>query len=173
MDSERLFLLFLVASVVGFGGLSSLPILRSQFAAAGLPADALLLDALAVGNISPGPNGLYMVAAGFFVAGFTGALVAVLALLLPPFLVLPLERVRARLLHRRRFRAALHSLALAVVALLAVSSATLVQHAATDALGIVMVIAGAALLWRGLPSLYGIAAAVAVGLAVAGFGGGP
>lgn len=156
----------LIANIVGFGGLSSLPILRGQLLSAGLPADALLLHSLAVGQISPGPNGLYMIAIGYFVAGYWGVAAATLSILLPPLLVLVLERVRSRLLHLSRFRAALHSLSLCVMALLAVSSATLARHAATDPLGVAMVAVGAVLLLRGIPSLYGIVLAIVAGLVV-------
>lgn len=164
MGFEQLFLVILVANVAGFGGLSSLPIVRSQLVGAGLSADALLLHAFAVGQISPGPNGLYMIALGYFVAGMPGAAAALLGILAPPLLVLGLERARSRLLHLRRFRAALHSLGLAVVALLVVSSATLVLHAATDLLGGAMVLFGAALLLCGVPSLVGILGAIVAGL---------
>ncbi len=166
MGLERLFLAVLIASLVGFGGLSSLPILRSELLHAGLPADTLLLHSLAVGQISPGPNGLYLIAVGYFVAGFAGVGVTVLAILLPPLLVLVLERARSRLFHLQRVRAALHSLSLAVVALLAVSGAKLAIHAATDAVGVIMVGVGVLVLLRGMPSLYGIAVAVVAGLFV-------
>lgn len=166
MSLEQIFLASLVANLVGFGGLSSLPILRGQLLKAGLPADTLLLHSLAVGKISPGPNGLYLVATGYFIAGSAGALVATLSLLAPPFLVLVLERVRSRLFHLRRFRAAMHSLSLVVVALLAVSSASLVRHAVTNTIDVLMVVSGAVLLLRGLPSIVGIVIAIVTGFLI-------
>ncbi|GAA4882051.1 hypothetical protein ACFQ34_11005 [Pseudonocardia benzenivorans] len=39
-----------------------------------------ILHSAAVGNISPGPNGLYLVAVGYFVGGTAGGLVAAVAL---------------------------------------------------------------------------------------------
>jgi chromate transporter len=166
MSPERVFLTVLLASLLGFGGLGSLPVLRAQLATAGLHTDTLVLHALAVGNISPGPNGLYLIVVGYFVAGLRGGLLATAALCLPPLLVLLLARVRARLVHLRRFRAALQSLGLAVVALLATTSGTLVVHAANTWLGAVMAVVGTVLLLRKAPPLVGVAVAVVIGLLV-------
>jgi chromate transporter len=161
---ERLFLTVLLANLIGFGGLSSIPVVRGQLLAVGLPADALILHAVAVGNISPGPNGLYLVAIGYFIGGFTGAAIAVLALLMPPALVLVLERARSSLVHLHRFRAGLHSLSLAVIALLVVSSGSLAVNAASDTIGLLIVIAGLVMMLCGVPSLVSIAVAVLAGI---------
>lgn len=166
MSDWHLFLSVLVANLIGFGGLSSLPVLRGQLQAAGLQADTLILNALAVGNITPGPNGLYLLVVGFFVGGVRGAAVATLALLIPPFLVLLLERLRSWLVHLRRFRAVMHSLSLSVLALLIPSSASLAAHASTDALGISMVVLGAVLLTCKVPPLAAICLAVLAALAL-------
>ena len=164
MSSEQVFLAIFLASLLGFGGLGSVPVLRSQLSAAGVSPDAVILPALAVGNISPGPNGLYLVSVGYFVSGFLGALLSVLALIIPPLLVLVLENMRARLMHLHRFRGAMASLSLAVVGVLAVSTVSLVRHAGTSGYGIVFVVLGAALLLRRVPPLAIVALAVVVGL---------
>jgi chromate transporter len=163
MRPETLFATVLVSSLVGFGGLSSLPIMRGQLQSAGLPADALLLRSLAVANITPGPNGLYLVVVGYFVSGLIGAGIAVVAIMLPPVLVLPLERAHGRLVHLGRFRAAMFALSLSVVALLAVSAGSLAMHAGTDALGVAMIILGAATLLSKAPPVAGFAIAGLVG----------
>jgi len=166
LSLEQLFFSVFIANLVGFGGLSSLPILRSQLVGAGFAADTLLLHSLAVGQMSPGPNGLYLIALGYFVAGLPGVAIATIGILLPPLLVLLLERMRVRLLHLPQFRAALHSLSLTVVALLANSSAALAWHASTDIFGAAMTAVGVLLLLRGASPLYGIAVAVAAGLLI-------
>ncbi|HEY0197944.1 MAG TPA: chromate transporter [Rhodanobacter sp.] len=163
MSLEHLFATVLMANLIGFGGLSSLPVMRGELETAGLQADSLLLHSLAVANITPGPNGLYLVVVGYFVADIQGALVAILALLLPPVLVLPLEKARSRLLHLKRFRAAMFALSLSVVALLAISSGSLVLHSATDTLGFAMVCAGTVLLLCRAPPILGFVLALTVG----------
>lgn len=164
MSLQTLFVTVIVASLLSFGGLGSLPVLRNELAAAQLAPDAPILRSLAVGNIGPGPNGLYLVAVGYFVRGVTGAAVATVALMLPPFLVLVLERIRERLLHLRRFRSALHSLGLAVVALVATTSGTLISHAVSAPIDIAMVVAGAVLLLLSVPPIAVVVGAIAVGL---------
>lgn len=163
MSPERLFIAVLIANMIGFGGLSSLPVLRNQLLAAGIAADGLLLQSLAVSNITPGPNGLYVVVVGYLVGGVPGALVATVAILLPPLLVLPLERIRSRLIHRLRFRAAMYALSLSVLALLALSDASLVEHASTSRVALAMVPVGAMLLLCRVPPIVGVAVALVTG----------
>ena len=92
-----------------------------------------------------------------------GALVAFVALMLPPMLVLPLEKARSRLVHLRRFRAVMFSLSLSVMALLAISSGSLALHAATDVLGLAMVCAGTVVLLKRAPPIAGFVLALLVG----------
>jgi chromate transporter len=164
MSPERTFVAVFLASLLGFGGLGSLPVLRGQLSAAGLSADTLVLHALAVGNISPGPNGLYLVAIGYFVGGPWSALAAAAALMLPPLLVFPLDRAQTWLIRLRRFRSVLRSLGLAVVAMLAMSSGSLVLHAARTPFGVVMIVTGLVLLLCRVPPLISVVIAIAAGL---------
>lgn len=164
MPINHLFIVVLIASLLGFGGLGSLPVLQSQLAADGVDPGPVVLPALAVGNISPGPNGLYLIAASYFIGGIVGSLAACAAVILPPFLVLVMERVRQRLIHLPRFRAMLRSLSLAVVALLALTDWSLVQHAATGPVSILVMAASTLLLLLRLPPLIGVVGAIAAGI---------
>jgi chromate transporter len=164
MPLSHLFVVILVASLFSFGGLGSLPVLESQLSSNGVSPDAVVLPSLAVGNISPGPNGLYLIAASYFIGGITGSLVACAAVVVPPFLVLAVQRAKQRLIHLPRFRAMLRSLALAVVALLAVTDWTLVKQAATGPLAIAVMVAGTLMLLVRVPPLIGVLAAIAVGI---------
>lgn len=163
MSPSHLFVIIMVASAFSFGGLGSLPVLQNQLAANQVPVDQVLLPALAVGNISPGPNGLYLIAASYFLDGVRGSLVACAAVLIPPFLVLLVERARQRLIHLARFRAMLRSLAVAVVALLVVTDWSLVKAAATGPLSIAMLVAGTTMLLFRVQPLLGVLVALAVG----------
>ncbi|MFI5270051.1 MAG: chromate transporter, partial [Chloroflexota bacterium] len=65
MSLTVLFLLFLKASALSFGGLGGLPILHQDLVLRNVPdVDRLVGQALAVGRLSPGPNGLYVVSLG-------------------------------------------------------------------------------------------------------------
>jgi chromate transporter len=164
MPLSHLFVVIMVASLFSFGGLGSLPVLESQLSSNGVSPHAVVLPSLAVGNISPGPNGLYLIAASYFIGGISGSLVACAAVVVPPFLVLAVQRAKQRLIHLPRFRAMLRSLALAVVALLAVTDWTLVKQAATGPLAIAVMVAGTLMLLVRVPPLIGVLAAIAVGI---------
>jgi chromate transporter len=165
MPASQVFVLVLIASVFSFGGLGSLPVLQGQLQADGVSPGAVVLPALAVGNISPGPNGLYLIAASYFIGGLKASLLACVAVAMPPFLVLAVQRVRQRLIHLRRFRATLRSLALAVVALLVVTDWTLIQHAvAAGWRSIVIMCVGTVLLLFRVPPVVGVLGALIAGL---------
>jgi chromate transporter len=164
MSYGQIFLALLVSGLLGFGGLGSLPILREQLAPLGGSTDALILNGLAVGAISPGPNGLYLVAIGYFVAGLRGALIAVGATLIPPLLVFVLDHAHTRLAHLHRFRSMLTSLACAVAALVASSSIPLGWQVLGSWVDVVALLSGFVLLLRGAPPALVILGSLGFGL---------
>ena len=98
-DPLTLFLTFLRASTFSVGGLSSLPQLRTDLVGPGIVTEAQVLQALTIGRLSTGPNGLYTVSLGYFAAGWLGALIALLAITIPPLTIVPLAAfVRQQLL---------------------------------------------------------------------------
>ncbi|CAN5255182.1 hypothetical protein BH18CHL2_BH18CHL2_04620 [soil metagenome] len=99
MDAAGLFLVFLKAAALGLGGFGSLPVLREDLILAGHATDEQLVQALAVGRLSTGPNGTYVVSLGYFVGGLGGAIAALAAACLPPLVMVPAVAVgRQRLL---------------------------------------------------------------------------
>ncbi len=101
-DPVSLFFIFLKAAALGFGGYGSLPLLREDLLLTGLATDEQLIQSLAVGRLSTGPNGTYIVSLGYFVGGFGGAAAALVAGCLPPLIMVPLVAVaRGRLLSTR------------------------------------------------------------------------
>jgi chromate transporter len=93
LNLATLYLLLLKASLTSFSGLASLPILREDFVVERrLLTDRQLNTALVIGRTTPGPKGLYIVALGYFVAGYPGAVVAWAAVITPALLVLVLLR---------------------------------------------------------------------------------
>ena len=121
------------------------------------------LDALAIGQVTPGPVIMLAAFVGYKVAGLAGAVVAGCAIFLPSFIlmlcVLPmLNRVRAM----AWTRAAMRAIGPAVVGAVGLTIAQLAPQAARDVFtGIVLVVTVPALLvWRVPP----ISATVAGGL---------
>src|SRR5690242_3835270 len=82
------FLLFLKASLFSSGGFSNLPSLHQDLIANGWATDAVFGQSIAIGQISPGPNGLWVISLGYLTYGFLGAFFALIAITLPALLVL-------------------------------------------------------------------------------------
>src|SRR6266542_6672573 len=76
VDALALFLVLLKDSALSLGGLGSLPLIRQDLVATGLATDAHLVEALAIGRLSTGPTGLWIVSLGYQIAGVPGAAMA-------------------------------------------------------------------------------------------------
>lgn len=166
-----LFLLFLKASVLSFGGLGGLPTLRQdlieQLAGREAEVDRLLGQALAVGRISPGPNGLYVVSLGYETNGFLGALAGGVALAIPPFIVLAIALAYVRVSHLKRTTNALMVLSFALTGLLGFTSWQIMKGSSTDAFEWAASILGFVLMVRfRLNPLLLIASTAVVGVAI-------
>lgn len=132
MNIAALFWEFLKACTLSFGGLGSLPILvQSLVHERGWATDAQIGQALAVGRISPGPNGLYVIALGYLVGGIGGAGAASVANVIPSFLVLPLSALHRRVARNPRVIGAMRMIGLAVVGILFWTAFSIVRGAAT------------------------------------------
>ncbi|WPC43389.1 chromate transporter [Clostridium sp. JS66] len=79
------------------GGYGPLPSLHSDFINYGWTGQKQFTESLAIGQITPGPNGLWVVSLCYLVAGLRGALLACIALLLPPLLILIVQRFYNRI----------------------------------------------------------------------------
>lgn len=98
MDLISLFFIFLKASLLSWGGSQPLPILQDELTRQrSLLSEHDFATAIAVGRITPGPNGLFVLSIGYFVSGLAGAVVATLALCTVALSSLVLLKLHARL----------------------------------------------------------------------------
>ena len=86
------FWLFLKASLFSTGGIGNLPSLHADLIARRWASQQQFAEALTIGQISPGPNGLWVLSLGFLCGGLAGSLLALAAIVLPPLLILSVER---------------------------------------------------------------------------------
>lgn len=133
MTEISLFLVMLKDSALALGGLGSLPLIRQDLVATGLVTDAQVVQALAIGRLSTGPNGLWLVSLGFAADGWAGALLALLACSLPPLVVVPATVLARRLLLTATFGGLVRGAALATAGLLASVGVSLIAPAPLDA----------------------------------------
>ena len=133
-----LLLYFLLAKAVftSFSGMASLPMVRQDFVVKHqVLTDRQLSTAVVAGRTGPGPNGLYIVSVGYFVGGLPGALVGLIALITPAFLIIPLMKFAARYANIPRIRSAIRAVVLASAGLLMAASIPLAHDALSNPSG--------------------------------------
>lgn len=136
------FLLFLKASLFSTGGFSNLPSLHQDLIANGWATEADFGQSIAIGQISPGPNGLWVVSMGYLTYGITGAVLALIAVTLPALLVLAISAGYSRIAHRPSVQGAMYGVSLAVVGLLLTVVWTILHQPGVDWKGL-LIAAGA------------------------------
>jgi chromate transporter len=166
MNPLLVFLLLLKASATSFSGLTSLPVVRHDFVETRrLMTDRQLNAAVAAGRTAPGPNGLYLVSVGYFVAGWPGACAGCAACLAPAFLIIPILHYLGRRAERPRVKSAIQAVTFAAAGLVIEATVPLARDALTG--WIPVGIAAASFLFlvlTGRATLWVMAGAALVGL---------
>jgi chromate transporter len=117
---HELFLVFLKAVFLSSGGLQALPILMDDLTVQrAILSHSDFATAVAVGRIAPGPNGLFVISIGYYIAGIPGALIGAIALMIPPMLAIGLVHAHRRLANRPWVEGMTRGIAASAVALLA------------------------------------------------------
>jgi chromate transporter len=144
-----LFLVFLKVGAVLFGsGYVLLAFLQADLVDRyGWMTEGELLDAVAVGQVTPGPVFTTATFIGYLLAGWKGAVVATVGIFLPAFVFVAISRpLLPRLRRSPTAGAFLDGVNAASLALMAVVTVQLGRAALVDPLTVVMAVAGAALL---------------------------
>ncbi len=136
------FLLFLKASLFSTGGFSNLPSLHQDLLTNGWAKESYFGQSIAIGQISPGPNGLWVICLGYLTYGYLGAFFALIAITLPALLVLAVSAGYARIEQRPRVQGAMYGVSLAVVGLLLTVVWTIFNQPGVDWKGL-LIAAGA------------------------------
>lgn len=119
MTAIVVYALLVKATFTSFSGLASLPQIRQDFVETRrLMSDEQLTQAVLIGRASPGPVGAYVVAVGYFAAGWPGAVAGWLAMITPALLAIPLLATIERWLHLPRMRSLVDAVIIAGSALL-------------------------------------------------------
>jgi chromate transporter len=160
INPAQYFWLFLKASLFSTGGFSNLPSLHQDLIGAGWAVEADFGESLAIGQVSPGPNGLWVISLGYLTYGYLGAALALVAIILPALLVLGVAALYARLVRWRWVAGLMRGLSLAVVGVSLSVCWTILHHPAIDRAG--WLIAGAA---AGLAASRRLSLVVILGLA--------
>jgi chromate transporter len=163
-----LFLTFLKLGAISFGsGYVLFPLLQADFVEGlrWLPR-AQLVDAIAIGQVTPGPVFTTATFLGYLFAGVPGAVLATLGIFLPGFLLVPLlDRIVAAIEHRAGVRTFLDGVNAAVVGLIAAVVVQLGISSINDlTTAALTIIAFGVVLWRPLAAPAVIAVGALAGL---------
>lgn len=166
-STPAIFLAFLKIGAVLFGsGYVLVALLRSELVdGLGWLTERQLLDAVAVGQATPGPLFSTATFIGYVVGGPAGAVVATVGVFLPAFLAVGLSiPILDRLRGSLSARAFLEGVNVAAVGLIAVVAGQLAVTALGDALSLLEAVVALALLARGVGSGWLVLAGALVGL---------
>jgi chromate transporter len=137
MNLILLYLLLLKATSTSFSGLTSLPVVRHDLVEKyRVLTDRQLNAAVAAGRTAPGPNGLYIVSVGYFVAGVPGACAGCLAVLTPAFLIIPMLRYLGARAGRPAVKSAIQAVMLAAAGLVLSATVPLAKDALAGPLAV-------------------------------------
>ncbi|HZO90924.1 MAG TPA: chromate transporter [Chthonomonadaceae bacterium] len=127
------FALVLRASFFSTGGMGNVPALHDDLIARGWATEKIFAEGLAVGQVSPGPNGLWVVSLGYLLGGLRGAILSAIAICLPPLVILLLDRAYHRVKHHSAIVGFVRGLGLAVVGVFGVVLVGLLGGVGLDA----------------------------------------
>ncbi|GHO58097.1 MULTISPECIES: chromate transporter [Ktedonobacter] len=139
------FLLFFKASLFSFGSVGNLASLHRDLLSKGWAREANFGEALAIGQFSPGSNGLWTVSLGYLTYGLPGAGLALLSLVLPPLLILPLEAAYHRIEHQAWAQAVIRSLSLVSIGILLSAAWSILDGRTIDIGSVLICLAACAL----------------------------
>ena len=149
------------------GGTGNLPSLHSDLITRGWAVERQFGESLAVGQVSPGPNGLWVISLGYLTAGLRGAMLALLAIVLPPLLVLAVDRLYRRIQHHPAVEGFVRGLALAAAGIFVIVLLTLLRGAGIDLRAVLMTVGSIGLaLTKRVPVAAIIALAALIGVFV-------
>jgi chromate transporter len=167
MNPFLFFWLVLKSSLFSTSGLGNLPQLYADLTANGMATDRQFAEALAVGQVSPGPSGLWVISLGYLIDGPRGAALAALAIAIPPAAVLLIAQLYQRNGDHPAVRGFVRGLGLAVVGIFVVVMAGLLRDNGLN-LAAILIVGGAAALAsaRRIPVIAILALAAVVGILV-------
>ena len=165
MNPLVFFLVMFKASLFSTGGMGNLPAIHDDLLARGWATEREFAEALAIGQVSPGPNGLWVISLGYLTGGMRGALLALVAISLPPLLVLAIDRLYARVKEHAAVEGFVRGLGLAVIGIFAVVLAELLWNIGADVHSLLVLLAAIGLaVTRRVPVIVILALAAAFGI---------
>ena len=134
------FWLFLKASLFSTGGMGNLPSLHADLIARKWATDRQFAQALTIGQISPGPNGLWVLCLGYLTYGVPGALMSTVAIVIPPFLIILADRAYDKIKDRPAVKGFVHGIGISVVGVFIVVLGSLLKSNGLTSISVTIVV---------------------------------
>src|SRR5438067_12904068 len=139
----ELFWIMLKAALLSTSGTGNLPIVHQDVISRGWTTERQFAESLAIGQLSPGPTGLWVISLGYLLDGWRGAALTLVAIALPPLLVLLLVHgIYRRYGHHPATDGFVRGLSLAVIGVFVIVLARIMNSTGWTATN-VMIMAGA------------------------------
>jgi chromate transporter len=117
----ELFWIMLKAALLSTSGTGNLPIVHQDLLSRGWATERQFAESLAIGQLSPGPTGLWVISLGYLLDGWRGATLTLVAIALPPLVVLLLVHgIYRRYGHHPATQGFVRGLSLAVIGIFVV-----------------------------------------------------
>ncbi|MGC8779934.1 MAG: chromate transporter [Anaerolineae bacterium] len=164
MNPLLYFWFFLKGSLLSTGGLGNLPFLHQDLLALGWAQETDFVTAIAIGQLSPGPTGLWTISLGYLTFGWPGAALALIAITLPTLFALVVVALHRRVETRPAVQNFTRGITLGVIGLTVGVAWTLFRSVVTDWPGMAIMSAAFGLaLSRRVPVVVVLALAALVG----------
>jgi chromate transporter len=159
--------LVLVSSLFSTSGMGNLPSLHRDLLARGWADERAFAESLVIGQIAPGPTGLWVVSLGYLMDGLRGALVALAGIVIPPLGIVLVERLYRRVQRHAAVEGFVRGIGIAVVGVFAVVMVDLLRGNGLDVRSVAIAVAGAGLAASGrVPVLVVLILAAGAGILV-------
>jgi chromate transporter len=166
IDALLYFWVMFKASLLSTGG-GNIPILHEDLLARGWTTEQQFAQALAIGQISPGPTGLWVISLGYLLDGLRGAVLSLVAITLPPLLVLAVHGFYRRYGDHPATQGFVRGLSLAVAGIFLVVLAGIMRSAGLDATSLLIALGALGLgMVRRVPVIAVMVLAALVGIAL-------
>ena len=164
----ELFWIMLKAALLSTSGTGNLPIVHQDVISRGWTTERQFAESLAIGQLSPGPTGLWVISLGYLLDGWRGAALTLVAIALPPLVVLLLVHgIYRRYGHQPATQGFVRGLGLAVIGIYVIILSGIMKSAGWTPSNL-MITAGAVALGatRRIPVPVVLAIAAVVGIAL-------
>lgn len=145
MNPWEFFWVLLKGSLFSTSGTGNVPILHDELIQRGWAQEHNFAEALAIGQITPGPTGLWVISFAYLVDGIRGALLAVIAVSLPPLTALLAHSLLSKYETHPATRGFVRGLALAVSGMFLVVITHIMMQAGIDAYSVALALGAAGL----------------------------